>query len=60
VNFHGALSRQYLRGGAFTLGADGRRVLLVSRGIGCGSLPMRRGADPQVHLCTLTFDRRQV
>src|SRR6185369_7133721 len=55
VNFHGALSRQYLRGGVFTLDATGRRVLLVSRGIGCGSLPMRRGADPQVHLCTLTF-----
>jgi uncharacterized protein len=60
VNFHGPLSRQYLRGGVFTLGEGGRRVLLVSRGIGCGSLPMRRGADPQVHLCTLTFECRQV
>lgn len=60
VNFHGPLSREYLRGGVFTLGADGRRILLVSRGIGCGSLPMRRGADPQVHLCTLTFERRAV
>ena len=60
VNFHGPLSRQYLRGGVFRLGESGRRVLLVSRGIGCGSLPMRRGADPQVHLCTLTFTRRAV
>jgi predicted MPP superfamily phosphohydrolase len=50
VNFSGPLSRQYLRGGVFNLS---RGVLLVSRGIGCGNLPMRRGADPEVHVCTL-------
>ena len=27
--------------------------LLVSRGIGCGNFPLRRGADPQVHLVDL-------
>jgi uncharacterized protein len=53
VNFSGPLSRKYLRGGVFHLGAGSGRVLLVSRGIGCGNLPMRRGADPEVHVCTL-------
>jgi uncharacterized protein len=54
VNFSGPLSRKYLRGGVFHLGAGSGGVLLVSRGIGCGNLPMRRGADPEVHICTLT------
>ena len=53
VNFSGELSRKYLRGGVFHLGAGSGGVLLVSRGIGCGNLPMRRGADPEVHVCTL-------
>jgi len=53
VNFAGPLSRKYLRGGVFHLGAGPGGVLLVSRGIGCGNLPMRRGADPEVHVCTL-------
>ena len=53
VNFSGPLSRKYLRGGVFQLGPGSGGVLLVSRGIGCGSLPMRRGADPEVHVCTL-------
>ncbi|HVE69736.1 MAG TPA: metallophosphoesterase, partial [Thermoanaerobaculia bacterium] len=39
VNFSGLLSRKYLRGGVFHLGAGSGGVLLVSRGIGCGSLP---------------------
>ena len=56
VNFSGPLSRKYLRGGRFALESEQRRVLLVSRGIGQGSLPMRRRADPEVHLCTLLFD----
>ena len=55
VSFSGPLSRKYLRGGRFALEPEERRVLLVSRGIGQGSLPMRRRADPEVHLCTLTF-----
>ena len=54
VNFSGPLSRKYLRGGVFQLGAGSRAVLLVSRGIGCGNLPMRRRADPEVHVCTLS------
>jgi predicted MPP superfamily phosphohydrolase len=54
VNFHGPLSRKYLLGGRHVLDGDGR-VLLVSRGIGQGSLPMRRRADPQVHVHTLRF-----
>lgn len=54
VNFSGPLSRKYLLGGRHVLGADGR-TLIVSRGIGQGSLPLRRGADPQAHAYTLTF-----
>jgi predicted MPP superfamily phosphohydrolase len=53
VNFSGPLSRKYLRGGVFHLGGGSGGVLLVSRGIGCGNLPLRRGADPQVHVVTL-------
>ncbi|MFN2564048.1 MAG: metallophosphoesterase [Gemmatimonadaceae bacterium] len=53
VNFAGPLSRKYLRGGLFHLGTGSGGVLLVSRGIGCGNLPLRRGADPEVHVCTL-------
>ena len=53
VNFSGPLSRKYLRGGVFHLGAGSGGVLLVSRGIGCGNLPMRKGADPEIHVCTL-------
>ena len=53
VNFSGPLSRKYLRGGLFHLGAGSAGVLLVSRGIGCCNLPMRRGADPEVHVCVL-------
>jgi uncharacterized protein len=53
VNFSGPLSRKYLRGGVFHLGTGAGGVLLVSRGIGCGNLPMRRGADPEIHVCTL-------
>ena len=54
VNFAGPLSRHYLRGGAFPLGAAASGgVLVVSRGVGCGNLPVRRRADPEVHVCTL-------
>ena len=53
VDFAGPLSRKYLRGGVFVLGPGQASVLLVSRGIGCGNLPMRRRADPEVHVCTL-------
>jgi uncharacterized protein len=53
VSFSGPLSRKYLRGGVFHLGAGSGGVLLVSRGVGCGNLPMRKGADPEVHVVTV-------
>jgi predicted MPP superfamily phosphohydrolase len=51
----GATSRRYQRGGAFRVGLRGDRFLLVTRGIGCTTLPLRRHADPEVHVCPLTF-----
>ena len=49
----GAFNQQYLRGGLFppALGRPG--TLLVSRGIGQTSLPLRRKSDPEVHVCTI-------
>jgi len=55
ISAKGPLSQRYLYGGVFELGAPGERVLLVSRGIGQGSLPMRFRADPEVHVCELSF-----
>lgn len=48
-------SKRYVRGGVVAVPAPdgGTRPLLVSRGIGQGNLPLRRGADPQVHVVTL-------
>ena len=57
IGVKGPLSQRYLDGGVFELGNPGQRILLVSRGIGQGSLPMRFRADPEVHVCDLTFDR---
>jgi predicted MPP superfamily phosphohydrolase len=57
IGVHGTYNPPYRRGGLFDLDGDGRRTLLVSRGIGQGSLPMRRHADPEIHLCTLDFGR---
>jgi len=56
IGVKGPLSQRYLDGGLFELGSPGERILLVSRGIGQGSLPMRFRADPEVHVCDLTFD----
>jgi predicted MPP superfamily phosphohydrolase len=55
VTHKGRYSRRYLRGGLVAPASpgEGQRTLLVSRGIGCGNFPLRRGADPQVHLCVL-------
>ena len=55
VTHKGEWSRRYMLGGLIPAAApgDGQRTLLVSRGIGCGNFPLRRGADPQVHLCVL-------
>ena len=55
ISSKGPLSQKYLFGGLFELGPPGERILLVSRGIGQGSLPMRFRADPEVHVCTLSF-----
>jgi predicted MPP superfamily phosphohydrolase len=55
ISSKGPLSQRYLFGGLFELGAPGERILLVSRGIGQGSLPMRFRADPEVHVCSLSF-----
>ena len=55
ISSKGPLSQKYLYGGFFELGGPGERLLLVSRGIGQGSLPMRFRADPEVHVCDLTF-----
>jgi len=55
ISAKGPLSQRYLFGGLVELGRRGERVMLVSRGIGQGSLPMRFRADPEVHVCDLTF-----
>lgn len=48
---HGVLSRHY-SAGRFDLDPD--RVLLVSRGVGYGWLPVRINAPAAVMLCTIT------
>ena len=55
ISAKGPLSQRYLYGGLFELGRPGERIMLVSRGIGQGSLPMRFRADPEVHVCDLQF-----
>jgi predicted MPP superfamily phosphohydrolase len=49
----GTFNQRYLRGGLFPPAPEHAGSLLVSRGIGQTSLPLRRHADPQVHLLTL-------
>lgn len=56
ISSKGPLSQRYLYGGLFELGPPGEQVLLVSRGIGQGSLPLRFRADPEVHICDLAFE----
>jgi uncharacterized protein len=48
----GNLNRRFPRG-LYQLGPDGRRTMLVSRGVGCSTVPVRLFARPEVHLCTL-------
>ena len=52
INHRGDMSRKHILGGVVEHG-DARTPVLISRGIGTSTLPMRRGADPQVHICTL-------
>ena len=55
VTHRGPFSRRYMRGGVVQPASpgEGARILVVSRGIGCGNFPLRRGADPQVHLVVI-------
>jgi predicted MPP superfamily phosphohydrolase len=52
IRHRGPVSKLYMHGGVFHVGTHDAPVL-VSRGIGTSTLPARRQADPQVHLCTL-------
>lgn len=52
INHRGLMSRLYMRGGVFHAGVSGAPIL-VSRGIGTSTLPARRHADPQIHICVL-------
>jgi predicted MPP superfamily phosphohydrolase len=52
IRHRGPVSMLYMHGGVFHVGANDAPVL-VSRGIGTSTLPARRHADPQVHICTL-------
>jgi predicted MPP superfamily phosphohydrolase len=49
---HGELSREYPVG-TFQVGAGRARTLLVSRGVGCSTVPVRVGCPAEVHLVTL-------
>ena len=49
---HGALSREYPVG-RYQLEPDGRRALLVSRGVGCSTVPVRLGCAAEVHEITV-------
>jgi predicted MPP superfamily phosphohydrolase len=48
----GALNRQYTRGW-FELDGGISRTMLVSRGVGCSTVPVRIFAAPEVHLCLI-------
>jgi predicted MPP superfamily phosphohydrolase len=46
----GPLCRQYCYG---RYAVEGNGVLLVSRGVGCSTLPLRINAHPELVICTL-------
>ncbi len=48
----GHLNRLYCNG-RFNVGCAGASVLLVSRGVGCSTIPVRAFAAPEVHLCLI-------
>lgn len=52
IRHRGPVSMLYMHGGVFHAGVNDAPVL-VSRGVGTSTLPARRHADPQVHICTL-------
>jgi predicted MPP superfamily phosphohydrolase len=49
----GALNRTYSNGLFDVRGAGAGGKLLVSRGVGCSTLPVRLFAPPEVHLCEI-------
>lgn len=49
---HGALSRTY-PAGEYVLAPDGERSLIVSRGVGCSTIPVRLLCAAEVHLIEL-------
>jgi len=49
---HGSLSREYAVG-RYDLDPDGARTLIVSRGVGCSTIPIRFGCAAEVHLVTV-------
>jgi uncharacterized protein len=52
IHHRGEMSRKYMLGGIIKAGVN-QAPALISRGIGTSVLPARRGADPQIHICTL-------
>jgi predicted MPP superfamily phosphohydrolase len=48
----GTLNRRF-HAGRFDLAEGGRGTLLVSRGVGCSTIPVRLFATPEVHLCLI-------
>lgn len=52
ISHRGEMSRKHILGGVVEAGVN-KAPVLISRGIGTSTLPARRGADPQVHICTL-------
>ena len=52
IRHRGPVSKLYMHGGVFHAGVNDAPVL-VTRGVGTSTLPARRQADPQVHICTL-------
>ena len=56
IRHKGPISKLYMHGGVFHTGARDAPVL-VSRGVGTSTLPARRHADPQVHICTVVAAR---
>lgn len=52
IHHRGEMSRKHMLGGIIRAGVNDAPAL-ISRGIGTSVLPARRGADPQIHICTL-------
>jgi predicted MPP superfamily phosphohydrolase len=53
---HGALSREYPVG-RYQIEPDGARTLIVSRGVGCSTVPVRFGCASEVHLIEIGTER---